>query len=471
MEEKIIWNLFNSETYFKRIISYLEPSYFSEYDGLFKKISEYVSKYKSNPSLDDFDFFINNDNTLDEKSFKALQEKLNSIKSLSFQLNQESFLLESEKFVKDMALRNAILESAEIIEKNQSKEAIPSIIQKAFMKDITSDLGHDYINDMEKRLQYYQKGIVYTSMGLPTFDKMLGGGFEKKSIYVFVGKQNIGKTLLFTSLVTDLLKKGKNILYISGEMSEEKISMRVDANFLDIPINNLKNLKNSTELTPDTFRSRFMETIHKYNGKLIVKEYPTKTASTLQIENFIEELKLKQNFVPDFLVVDYLGLFKSAVVNNTTKDTYGYLQSVLEEFRAIASKLNITVVTAHQINRVGSKIKTVGDVSDTDIADSFAILFSADFSAIIFQNEEIRQNNEILFKVTKTRSDSNNNTVYKFKISYDFMRILESENPEYNESNIPLSSLEKQNFIDNPVGNFEIKKLNKKHNLSSDIVF
>ncbi len=457
MEDKIIWNLLKNENYFKRIVSYLESDYFSENKDLFDILKKYISQYKSNPSFDDLDFFLENDNSLTEVQFQIIKTKLDKIKISNFELNQNTFLSETEKFIKEMALRNAILLCADIIEKDKSKETIPSIIAEAFTKDISLDIGQDYFVDFNKRLDYYSSKNQFIPTTIKSFNKMLGGGFEKKAIYLFAGKQNVGKTLTMTSIASELLRQNRNILYITGEMSEEKIAMRIDSNLLDIPSKDLKYMN----ITPDHYLSKLTELKNKCNGQLIIKEFPTRKASVLKIETYIEELKIKKYFEPEFVIIDYLGLFNSSILQgNLISNKYLYLQSVLEEFRALAIKFNTTFITAHQINRYGAKQKHIRDVDDTDIADSYGLLFASDFSAIIFQNEEQKQNNKILFKIVKTRSDENNNEIFNFDINYQLMKISESSDQKIAlENSVPLSSLESGRFVESP--KFTPKKLNK----------
>jgi len=424
IEETIIVYLLFSDKYFSKIIPFIQPQIFlNENLKEFVKVYIKYSNREKRLKLADVIEKIKNDISLNEaqkkrikEALKIIKEKLKEVKELK-ELGQElsidELVDETEKYFKTRLIENAILEAAQNLQEGKSINL--KRIEEALGFAFNTDLGVVY-SDIEKRLQYYSDDEKFYPTNIVNLDKLLGGGFVKKSLYVFTGKTNIGKSLLLCAIATLLLKQGFNVLYLSGELTEKMILERIDSNVCNISIRELRTK------TKDELRKIFENS--KVPGELIIKDFPTGSVSTAQIKSYINDLKLKLNFKPDFIIVDYITLFLSGrLPKSASRDMYNYYKSVAEEFRAIASELDSCVITATQLNREGAKLKKVTSLDTTFISESFGVAFTADFQAILFQNDALRRQGLILMKCVKTRFDSNVGEIYEFKIDYDKMRI------------------------------------------------
>ena len=426
-EKIIIYYLLNDKIYFDKVITHLFAKLFlnDDYALLLKIIKKYLKEYKEQPKIDSLVIYLVNLKISDKKKEK-LNEILEDLRVFKPALNLNTLLIETEKWIKQRSLEDAIIKSAEILQKpDENKEIIEDLVKKALSINIFDNLGHNYVKDVKDRLEAYKETEEYTSTNLLNMDEALGGGFAKKALYVFAGKTNIGKTLWLVNFATGLLKSGANVVYFTAEMSEMRIAQRIDANLLEIDINEL------SKISDEKFIKMFKNEIKKYSGKLIIKEYPTSTASAKTIETFLDDLRIKENFTPDFIIVDYLNIFTSyRLPRSSYADTYNYYRSITEELRSLAVQYNIGVITATQINRASAKIKNFDLIDDTATSDSYGISFTTDFQGIIIQNSQLRKENKYLLKVVKTRFGANNNEIYTFDVNYNFMKLYDSDEQE-----------------------------------------
>lgn len=419
----ILSHLFESSIFFRKVFPYLKKEYFydDEEKFLFNYIHIYFEKYNKQPSISDIRLFIFNDTKLNKKEYENIIKYLDKLKVENYDIN--TLIIEVEKWIQLRALELAILDSVEILEKRpQERYKIEEKVKDALKISFTSDLGHDYIKDTPTRFKLYKSGEEFFPSGIDTLDQAMGGGFTKKSLYLFLGKTNIGKTLFLCSIASNLLLKGYNVLYLTAEMSDYRIAQRIDSNILNININQL------SEIEKTEFFDRIKSLVSKTSGKLIIKEYPTSTTNVQQIKAYLDELKLKKDFIPDFIIVDYLNIFNSYKLSNSIKsDSYNYMKSVSEEFRQLAVELNCGVISATQLNRESSSQKSIDNIDTTGISESFGMAMSADYMGAIFQTPELKQAGKILLKTVKTRFASNVGYVYTLGISYSYMRIFDLE--------------------------------------------
>lgn len=354
---------------FKFLIPYLKPEYFKsdERRKLFREIAKYAVKYKKIPSNEEL---ATECKDYDPETFSEIYTPLDTSTSTEY-------LTDSlEKWLKHRALAQSIVESARIFDgtvKNRNVTEIPDILRKALSISFNSNLGHDYFKDWQRRFDYYSGkntgGIIKIPFGLREFDKSTNGGFETKTLNCIGAGSGVGKTLYLCDLSAKQLKAGHNVLYISAEISEDKIGQRIDANLLDIEMKDLKNI-------PETsFKNGMITLQSQTKGKLYIKEYPAGCVHAGMVNNLIEELAQKHDFVPLIVCLDYIGIMASQNVKRD-KSTYEYIKNVAEESRSIAQEKNMAFWTATQFNRKGY---TSSDPGMEDTSDSFGLPMTLDY--------------------------------------------------------------------------------------------
>jgi len=424
IEPTIVSLLLFSDKFFSKVIPFLDSSIFIDENlaTFVKYYVKYTGKEKRLKLVDVIEK-IKNDEKISKaekerikEAIKIIKEKVKELKEykdLGQEINIDEFVKETEKYFKTRKLENAIIESAQRLE--EGKGINLKKIEEAIGFSFDSSLGLIY-SDVESKLKYYNEKETFFPTNVKTLDEMLGGGFVKHALYVFTGKTNIGKSLLLCSIAVDLVKQGYNVLYISGELSERMVLMRIDANVYDVSIKQLMNM--DLESLRELFEQK------KLKGELIIKDFPTSSTNTAQIRSYLDDLKMKMNFQPDFIIVDYITIFLSSrLPMSAMRDSYSYFKAVAEEFRGLAGEYDCCVITATQLNREGAKKKKIGSLDTTYISESFGVAFTADFQAILFQTDALREQNIMLMKVVKSRFDSNVGMTYNFHVDYEKMRI------------------------------------------------
>lgn len=443
-ERTILNSLLNNDLYFKEVYPFLRADYFSGSDNyvekeLFKSIVGFVSIYNKPPTVDALKLMIS-DSSKDTEIKKESIEVLNEISS-PLNVDLEFLLKDTEKFCKQMALENAIITSMEVIQgtskKKQDVGSIPDIIREALSVSFDVNIGHDYTEDAEKRWEFYHSHVDRLPFDVEALNRVTGGGVPKKTLNVIVAGPNVGKSLAMCHLATHYLKSGKNVLYITMEMAEERISERIDANCLDMPLSNLKDLDKATYL-------KLMNNFKKNHplGKLIVHEYPTVGASVLEFRRLLAELELKKAFKPDVIFVDYLNICASSrMKQNGTINSYTYIKAISEELRALGQEMECPIWTAAQVNRTNF---SNSDMDMTGIAESFGINATADFILAIITTEELERMGKFLMKQLKNRySDVTQNKRFYVGVDRSRMRLLDLGN----DSEDTFESDEKQRGI------------------------
>ncbi len=395
----IISNLILHETYCRKVLPFFKTEYFTEYADkfVFDEIESFVTKFNALPTKEALIISVDNS----EKSGEEKESAKRLIESIDEDYQRPNFnwiVEQSEKFCKDAAIVNALMQSVEIIDgvsKTFSRDSIPDILSKALAVSFDTNIGHDYFKDAA---DWYDKHIKVEDrlpFDIDILNKITRGGLPGKSLTVLLGGTGAGKSNILCHFATAYMQLGKRVLYITLELDEHKINERIHANMLNVPINDLN------KLGKDAFNSRISKLRDKTNGNLIVKEYPMRSAHAGHFKALVEELKIKKDFMPDVILVDYLGICASASYRDGSRvNTNTYFQSVAEELRGMGQYYDIPVITAIQTNRSGS---TNSELDMTDSADSFGVAMTADLFLAVVSNDELAQLNQLMFFVLKNR--------------------------------------------------------------------
>lgn len=408
------------------VYPHLNENYFTESfeKKLFLKIKNYHEEYTKQPNTSDIKLLVESDTNISERDSEEIYKFLDSLKNIEKVNNEELLIKQTEEWCQNRALENAILESVEILQnKKESKGSIEDKIKSALAIEFDVKIGMDYFKDAPLRYDKYilKEEVIPTDIEM--LNVLLNGGFRKKAIHCFNGRVNIGKSAILCSLASCFLKQGRNVIYISGEMSEDMISKRIDANLLDIAVNDL-----NEKMEKKTYLSKIKELFSKTQGKLIVKEYATGAANSNHIKNLLNELKIKRGFVPEVLILDYLNIFSSSKLSaNAALNSYQYVKSIAEEMRGIATQFDLAFITATQVNR--SNFNNT-DLDMTSTSESIGLPATMDFMAGIIQTPELFEQRKYLLKNIKSRFDSNINQIVTVGIDYDKMRLLNLEDDQ-----------------------------------------
>lgn len=416
-ETLILSSIVKNEDYMREVIPHLKPEFFSDRNErfLFKEMQTFVSKYNTTPPIEALRLRVSNNDTLTDDDAQELQQIIKGIEDTDLSNKSTEWAVdETEKFCKDKALYNAIMESIDIIEgnsKTKSKNDLPEILADALKVSFDTQIGHDYIEDMESRFDFYHASEERLPFSLNWFNKITKGGLPRKTLNIVLAGTNVGKTLIMCSLAADYLLAGKNVLYVTAEMAEERIAERIDANVLNVDLDDIE------KLDKEQFKSRFANRVQsKTNGKLIIKEYPTSAAHAGHLRHLLKELKTKKNFVPDVMFIDYLGIMASSRMKlGGSINTNSYIKAIAEELRGLAKEFNLPIVTGAQTNRTGFKSTEI-DLDDT--AESFGLPQTADWMIGVVETEELAALG--LFKVIQLKNryrDKNKNK--RFVIGVD----------------------------------------------------
>lgn len=398
IETKILSNLIYDEQYCRKVIPFIKTDYFSERKEaiLSKIIVEFFTKYNKPLTKEILSIEVGNRTDINDKE---LAEINSYVDTMTHEEVNESWMLEqTEKFCKDKAVYNAILHSIRIIDggdKVNTKDSIPSILSDALAISFDNHVGHDYIEDSDARYDYYHRIEEKVPFDLDMFNKITKGGLSKKTLNIVLAGTGVGKSLFMCHVAAGVLTQGKNVLYITMEMAEERIAERIDANLLNLTMDELK------VIDKDIFDNRIKKISSKTQGKLIVKEYPTAGAHSGHFRALLEELKLKREFLPDIIFIDYLNICASQrMKQGGSINSYTYIKSIAEELRGLAVEYNVPIVSATQTTRSGF---TNSDPGLEDTSESFGLPATADLMFALVSNEELEQLNQIIVKQLKNR--------------------------------------------------------------------
>ena len=397
IEETILRNLIYNEQYYRKVVPFIKADYFQEYHEkiVFEEIADFAAKYDKVPTKEVLTINLQNRGDLTEETFK---DSVQGINSLSDDWVDYDWLLDAtEKWCQDRAIYLALMQSIKIADggdKKFTKGAIPSILQDALAVSFDEHIGHDYIEQSSDRYEFYHRKEEKIPFDLEKFNFITKGGLPNKTLNIALAGTGVGKSLFMCHMAGSALTQGYNVLYITCEMAEEKIAERIDANLLNVSV------KDIMELPEVLFNSKVNEISRKTQGKLIIKEYPTASAHAGHFKALLSDLKLKKDFTPDLIFVDYLNICASVRYKGAVVNSYTYVKAIAEELRGLAVESNVPIISATQTTRSGYGNS---DPDLTDTSESFGLPATADFMFALISTEELEQQGRILVKQLKNR--------------------------------------------------------------------
>lgn len=399
IETTILSNLLSNEEYLRKVVPFMKSEYFQDWADrkIFNEIQKFVEDYNASPTREALVITIQKDKSVTEDEFEKIQEVINSL-SPDRDPNINWLLDASEKFCKERAVYNAIVQSIQIIDgkdKVHQPDGIPQILQEALSVCFDSSVGHDYLNNSDERFDFYHKEEERIPFDLEMFNKITKGGIPKKTLNIALAGTGVGKSLFMCHMAAGALSQGKNVLYITMEMAEERIAERIDANMMNVAIDDLKNLPKQM------FDDRITKIKNKTEGKLIIKEYPTASAHAGHFRALLNELHLKKTFRPDIIFIDYLNICASSRYKlSGNVNSYTYIKGIAEELRGLAVEYDVPIISATQTTRGGYGNS---DVELTDTSESFGLPATADLMFALISTEELEKLGQLLVKQLKNR--------------------------------------------------------------------
>jgi replicative DNA helicase len=422
IEFLILRNLIHNEEYLRKVLPFIQSDYFEDLEQkiVFEEISEFVLEYNNLPTKEVLCIEVEKRTDVNEDEFKRLVHLITHLEDVP---TEQNWLVNTtEKWCRDRAIYLALMESIQLADGNgtKSRDAIPSILQDALAVSFDNHVGHDYLQDYEERFAYYHKKENRIEFDLDYFNRITNGGVPSKTLNIFLAGTNVGKTLAMCHMASSFLLQSKNVLYITMEMAEEEIAKRMDANMLNIPINQLD------ELPKSIFTSKASKLVEKTKGTLIIKEYPTASAHSGHFKGLLNELALKKSFKPDVIFIDYINICASSRFRaGSNMNSYTIIKSIAEELRGLAVEFNVPIFSATQTTRSGF---SSSDVEITDTSESFGLPATADFLVALISTEELEDLGQILVKQLKNRyGDKSINKRFVVGIDRAKMRLYDVE--------------------------------------------
>lgn len=410
LETTILKNLIFSEEYTRKVLPFIQADYFSDNKEkiVFNLVSEFVNKFKTLPTHEALVIDLTESKQLTDQEVKGALTLLEDINEAKKEPTETQWLIQqTEKFCQDKAIYNAIMESVSILDTSnkttKSKGEIPKLLSNALGVSFDSHIGHDYINDYDSRFEFYHKQESRIPFDIDLLNKITKGGLPNKTLNICLAGTGVGKSMFMCHVAASCLSQGCNVLYITLEMAEERIAERIDANLLNVSMSELHSM------TKQEYDRKFDVLRNKTHGKLIIKEYPTASASSLHFRSLLNDLHLKKNFVPQIIFIDYLNICASARIKpGANVNSYSYIKAIAEELRGLAVEFNLPIVSATQTTRSGYSNTDVG-LEDT--SESFGLPATADFMFALISTEELEQLNQLMVKQLKNRYGDPN--IYK----------------------------------------------------------
>ena len=398
IEQVILQNLVTDDVYMRKVIPFLKRDYFLENSDrlIFDRIKTFIDEYNTPPNKDALIVAIQNDKTLNEEQYKEVAGIIQELNPTEH--NKDWLYKETEKFCKDKAIYNAILNSIAIIDgrdAGKTQDGIPQLLQDALGVCFDNNVGHDYLENADSRYEFYHRVESRTPFDLDYFNKITNGGLPNKTLNVVLAGTGVGKSLFMCHVAASTLAQGKNVLYITLEMAEERIAERIDANLMNITLDQLKDLPKAL------FDNRIEKIRNKTEGRLVIKEYPTAGAHTGHFKALLNELQLKKQFKPSMIIIDYLNICSSSRFKSGSNiNSYTLIKSIAEELRGLAVEEDLPILSATQTTRGGYGNT---DVELTDTSESFGLPATVDFMFALISTEELEQTNQIMVKQLKNR--------------------------------------------------------------------
>ena len=453
IELLILRNLIYNEEYTRKVIPFIKDDYFEEQNQkiIFQEISSFIQEYNKLATKEILSIEVEKRNDINDTNFK---EVVDIISSLEDEVGELDWLIDStEKWCRDRAIYLALMESIQLADgkdDTKGRDAIPDILSDALAVSFDSNVGHDYLSDYEARYESYHRKEDKIPFDLEYFDKITKGGIPNKTLNIALAGTGVGKSLFMCHVASSVLLQGKNVLYITLEMAEEKIAERIDANLLNV------NIQDITDLPKQMFDSKVTNLAEKTQGTLIIKEYPTASAHSGHFKALLQELALKKSFRPDIIFIDYLNICSSSRYKaGSNVNSYSFIKAIAEELRGLAVEANLPIVSATQTTRSGYGSS---DVELTDTSESFGLPATADLMFALISTEELEGLNQIMVKQLKNRyNDTSSNKKFMVGIDRSKMRLFdvadstsvmdteEEEMPQFSETQNRLSKFAEWN--------------------------
>jgi replicative DNA helicase len=398
IEFLILRNLLHNEEYIRKVIPFIKSEYFEDKNQkiVFEEIHSFVLEYNQPATKEVLCIEIEKRIDINEQEFKEITQVISCLEDVATEFNW--IVDTTEKWCRDRAIYLALMESIHITDGKDAKknrDSIPTILSEALAVSFDTHIGHDYLLDYEQRYEYYHKKENRIEFDLDFFNKITNGGVPNKTLNIFLAGTNVGKTLAMCHMASSFLLQSKNVLYITMEMAEEEIAKRMDANMLNVPINQLEDLPKSM------FTGKASKLVEKTKGSLIIKEYPTAAAHAGHFKALLNELSLKKSFRPDVIFIDYINICASSRFRaGSNMNSYSIIKSIAEELRGLAVEHNVPIFSATQTTRSGF---SSSDVEITDTSESFGLPATADFLVALISTEELEGLGQIMVKQLKNR--------------------------------------------------------------------
>jgi replicative DNA helicase len=409
LEQTILKNLIYNEEYLRKVLPFLKSEYFTDRTDrtLYHEIASFTESYNSPPTIEALILAVKERRNLTDDEVEKCETYLQEINKTKDEESKVQWLIDkTEQFCQERAIYNAVLGAISILDgkdKTQEKGAIPKVLSDALAVSFDNSVGHDYLENSDERYEFYHRKEERIPFDLDFFNKITKGGLPTKTLNIALAGTGVGKSLFMCHVAAGCMVQGKNALYITMEMAEEKIAERIDANLLNVTVDDLVNLPK------DMYDKKIAKLREKTIGKLIIKEYPTASASTTHFRTLLNELNLKKSFVPDIIFIDYLNICCSARVKaGSNVNSYTYVKAIAEELRGLAVEYGVPIVSATQTTRGGF---TSSDPGLEDTSESFGLPATADLMFALISSEELEELGQIMVKQLKNRySDP---TMYK----------------------------------------------------------
>ena len=458
IEQQILSRLIYDETYCRKVIPFIKKEYFADKKEAIvaSVITEFFNKYNKPLTKDVLSIEVGNRKDLTDKELAEVNSYIESVTDSP--VNEDWMLENTEKFCKDRAVYNAILKSIGIIDgrdKAFTQDAIPSILSDALAVSFDSHIGHDYLEDHNQRYEFYHRVEEKIPFDLEMFNKITKGGLSKKTLNIALAGTGVGKSLFMCHCAASCISQGLNVLYISLEMAEERIAERIDANTLNITMDELHVIPKSD------YDRKFSALKNKVQGKLIIKEYPTASAHAGHFRALLNELNLKKNFRPDIIFIDYLNICCSSRMKaGGSVNSYTYVKAIAEELRGLAVEFSVPIVSATQTTRSGY---SNSDVGLEDTSESFGLPATADFMFALVSSEELENLNQIIVKQLKNRyNDPNRYKRFVIGVDRSRMKLYDAEQSAQDDlmddSPVMDNTPSGQRYDDKPSSNFDRNK-------------
>lgn len=431
IRKAILHNLITNLEYAQKVLPFIDNEYFSEKSEkiIFDEVKSYFNQYSATPKYQAVKIGVQERNDLNESVYEEIESFLSKevepITKVDFLINK------TEQWCQERAIVNAVYQAVNVIggeDKKTTMSALPDILSKAISTSFDKSVGHDYIDEAEERWDFYNQKEFKLATNIEHIDYVLKGGLPSKTLGVLMAGTGTGKSLMMCAISSNLIESGKNVLYITMEMAEEKIAQRIDQNLLNLTPEELDTVGK------ESFMKRFNTLKVRTQGNLVVKEYPTKSAHAGHFKALLKELKMKKDFTPDLICIDYLNICASMTASKQA-NSYESIKATAEELRALAMEFDVPVLTATQTNRTGF---TDADVGLDSVSESFGLPMTADYFFALTSNDKLKEEGMMRFTQLKNRySDPNDRKNWLLGVDYPKMRVydLPSQPESINEQN------------------------------------